>query len=77
MGMYVVWITAKKPGMWLTAHSYHQHACLVLLASTTPEIPLEAYKLCIRIGSTRFEVAYVSLSLFFGNLSLICSENLR
>ena len=55
-------------------HNCHRYTCLVILAQKPPEIPLEAYRLCIPTGSPRFEVAYVSLSLFFGNLLPVFSE---
>ena len=31
-----------------------------------PEIPLEAYKMCVFSRSRRFELVYVCLSMFFG-----------
>ena len=34
-----------------------------------PPIPLQAYNLCIFTRSPRFELLYMSLSLFFGNSS--------
>jgi hypothetical protein len=75
--MYVVGIIAKKPGMRLITWLPPLRVYLAFLAQQLPEIPLEAYRLCMITGSPRFQEAYVSLSLSFGNLLPIFSENLR
>ena len=38
------------------------------------DIPLEAYKMCVYSRSRRFELVYVSLSMFFGKASPIPRE---
>ena len=69
------WESPQKNQVRDGLHDYYRYQYHISLALEMPQIPLPAYRLCEFTRSPRFELAYVSLSLFFGN-SLRASSNL-
>ena len=66
LGICLVIFAARKGG---AAEPLHQEndPHLHCVAQQLPPIPLEAYRLCVFYRHRTLEVAYTSISLFYGN----------
>lgn len=71
LGMYMIALAAKMSGkVWFLDRGNHPQmrffAIVLPAVLPQPAVPLDAYQLCLFVQPRTFEIAYTSITLFYG-----------